>query len=479
MAVGTGAPKTWRAGTLTYTLAGVTLLFCWLLFGDFAWSMRDRSVGPMSQWYLNSIGVSNALFGVLMSSLPALIGLIVAPIIGVKSDRHRGKWGRRIPFLLVTTPIATFGMIGLALTPPLARWLHGSLGPDQALGAWLHRALDGSAAGARLLTGLQNEMIVSVICFGVFWAAFEVATIAGGAVFGALINDVVPKQLIGRFFGLFRAVSLIDGIVFNYWLTGKIPDHFTVMLIVIGVFYGASFMWMCFKVKEGDYPPPPPRENVGRNVIRNGTLNIRAYFSECYTSPYYISVYVLITIAGLANVPVNTFALPYSASLGISMDAYGKCLALTYFISLGLSYFMGWLVDLLHPLRMVMATLIGYLFVMLWGGFCATTPTTFLVAWVLHGVLSGCYFTSVATLGMRLFPHHKLAQFSSAIGFISAPLGMVMAPLVGLMIDRTGNVYRHTFGVGAGITALALIAGMIVHRRFMRLGGPDGYLAPE
>ena len=34
----------WTAGTLVYTLSGLSLLFCWLLWGDFALSMRERSV---------------------------------------------------------------------------------------------------------------------------------------------------------------------------------------------------------------------------------------------------------------------------------------------------------------------------------------------------------------------------------------------------------------------------------------------------
>jgi Na+/melibiose symporter-like transporter len=225
--------RTWTVGTLTYTSGGLVVLFCWLLFGDFAWSMRERSVGPMAHWYLNQLKVPNLLFGLLLSSFPALIGVTLGPVISVKSDRHRGRRGRRIPFLLVTTPIAALGMIGIAVTPLVARQVHG-LFPE------------------------QNETVVAVVCFGVFWAAFEFATIAAHSVFGGLINDVVPKQLLGRFHGLFRAVSLIDGMIFNYWIMGKVPDHFTLILCIIGVFYGTAFMWVCFKVREGNYPPPSP-----------------------------------------------------------------------------------------------------------------------------------------------------------------------------------------------------------------------------
>jgi Na+/melibiose symporter-like transporter len=111
------APKTWHVGTLTYTTGGVVALFLLLLLGDFAWSMRDRSVGPMAQWYLSSLSVPNVVFGLLLSSFPALIGLILGPIISVKSDRHRGKRGRRLPVLLGTTPFAALGNTSAVLIP--------------------------------------------------------------------------------------------------------------------------------------------------------------------------------------------------------------------------------------------------------------------------------------------------------------------------------------------------------------------------
>jgi MFS family permease len=116
--------------------------------------------------------------------------------------------------------------------------------------------------------------------------------------------------------------------------------------------------------------------------------------------------------------------------------------------------------------------------VALWGGLYATTPNTFLIAWVLHGVLSGCYFTSAASLTQRLFPQEKFAQFHSASSFIASPVNLVFAPLIGMLIDQTGNTYRYTFVVACLLAVAALVAASQVHRRFMRLGGPKGYVAP-
>lgn len=446
-------PKQWTAGTLVYTSGGIVLLFCWLLFGDFAWAMRERSVSPMAQWYLKSIGVPNLVFGLLITSFPALLSLVLTPIISVKSDRHRGKWGRRIPFLVVTTSFAAVGMLGIAVIPLVARWMHGHF-PG------------------------QSELVVSVACFGVFWALFELGAVTGLGLFNGLINDVVPRPLLGRFYGLFRAISLIDGVLFNYWLMGKVPDHFTLMLSIIAVFYGSAFMLMCFKVKEGDYPPPPPPVATGNLAARTAS-GVKGYFTECFVrQPYYVSIYAMLTFGAVAAVPVTIYSIPYAGSLGISMDTYGKCMAATYAISFGLSYFIGWLVDIFHPLRMVMVALGLYACMAVFGALFATSQAVFIVIYVAHGVCGGCYYTSAASLGQRLYPRDKFAQYASALGIVNSLFVMGFTPLVGLLIDRTGGAYRLTFVCGGGLALAALIMGLFVYRQFVKYGGHKNYIAP-
>jgi len=455
-------------------MAGLVALFGWLLCGHFAWSMRDRSVGPMAQWYLGDLKVPNVLFGLLLTSFPALVGLILGPIIAVKSDRHRGKWGRRIPFLLVTTPFAAFGMIGLGLTPVLAEWLHSLGASGSPFGGWLHQALGDSTSGAWLLSMLENKMVVSVVCFSVFWAAFEVATIIGYSVFGGLINDVVPPELLGRFYGLFRTVSLLDGIIFNYWIMGKVPAHFTLILVIIAVFYGAAFMWVCLKVKEGSYPPPAPAEAVPRGRVDA----VASYFKESFSRPYYVFVFVMLMTGSLSFIPVNSFSIPYASSLGMDMTAYGHCIAVTFAISLCLAYFLGWMADKFHPMRVSMVSLAGYIVVTLAGFVWVKTPESFAIALVAHGVLSGCYFTGAASLAQRLFPRSKFGQFSSAGGLFGSLSMMAIGPAMGALVDLTGRNYRYTFMIGGLLALVALISAWLVYVRFMRLGGPKGYVAP-
>jgi MFS family permease len=353
---------------------------------------------------------------------------------------------------LIPTPIAVLSMMGLALTP--------------VLGAWLHEALG---------TYAPNRFVLNLAIFSFFWTTFEIATIIANTIFGGLINDVVPQEVIGRFFGMFRAVSLLAGILFNYCLMGHAEEHFVAIFLGIGLLYGVGFALMCCKVKEGSYPPPEVAAERGVHPL----LEIQAYLRECFSNPYYVWVFVGMTFATLASGPFNSFCLFYVKSIGMDLDAYGKYIALTYVISLVLSYPMGMLADRFHPLRMGMLATGLYSVAMIAGWCFARSVGSFAVALVLHGVLSGMFFTCTASLGQRLFPRAKFAQFASANGIIGALAFLVMPPLVGALLDFTGHAYRYTFVIGGVLALVGLASLTVVYYKFMRLGGPRGYVAPE
>lgn len=238
-------------------------------------------------------------------------------------------------------------------------------------------------------------------------------------------------------------------------------------------------MWVCLRVKEGQYPPPPPKPAEQKSLPRRFKSEVALYVRECFSHKYYLLVFVMLMMAAVTYGPVNIFSLPYAASLDISMHEYGKALATTYFVSLCLSFFLGWLADLFHPLRMAMATLLGYAVVTFCGGIFAGTKEAFLVTFVLHGILSGCYFTSAASLAQRLFPREKFAQFASAAGIFISIAGMAVAPVTGTWIDLSGNQYRLCFVAACILSLIALGVSWMVYKRFKALGGPKNYSAPE
>jgi len=440
--------KTWAVGTLTYTAGGLAVLFLWLLFGDFAWNIKERAVFPVAQLMLKQYQATDLLVGILIGSVPSAIGMLFGPIIGVWSDRHRGRWGRRIPFLLLPTPFAVLTMAGVAFSPSIGHAI------DAALGA-----------------GSPGPQACVLIAFSLFRLVFELATTVANVVFGALINDVVPQEMLGRFFGLFRAISLLAGIVFNVFLMGKAESHYMEIFLGLGMFYGVGFSLMCLKIKEGQYPPPPER-------APNPWAGIKTYIRECYAQPYYLWVFVAMALAPLSFGPVNSFSVFYAKSIGVSMDDYGKYLAITYAISLVLSYGLGALADRVHPIRMAIFAVIGYGLVALWAGIFADTPKAFALGFILHGVISGVYFTGAASLGQRLFPRSQFAQFATAGGILASISFLLLPPSVGLFLDLSGHNYQLTFLMGFGIAIVSLIPLFVVYRKFLGLGGDKNYVAP-
>ena len=444
-------PKTWKVGTLTYTTGGLVVLFLWLLWGDFAWSMKDRVIPPVVQLVLKKFAISDFLSGVLMGALPPFLGLVLGPIISCWSDRYRSKWGRRIPFLLLPTPLIVLSIVALAFSPQVGGWLHHLSGCSEAA---------------------KNSFIIGVFAF--FWICFDVSTLVANSVFGGLVNDVVPRQVIGRFYGLFRAISLMAGIIFNYTLMGSANENFGIIFLGVGALYGFGVTAMCFKVKEGSYPEPDQMES-GQHPL----LAVRNYFRECFTSPYYLGLFLLGAFQGMGSGSVNLFSIYAAGSFGLSMTGYGYCLAITYVCSLLLAYPLGALVDRSHPLPLAIITMVLYTAAMGWSYFGVTGKFSFEVALIVHGVLAGTYGTVTSGMAALLFPRAKFSQYCSAGGIIGCFAGMALGPMLGLFLDFSGHNYRYTFAAGAIFTALAIVIAIPVYLKFLALGGSKNYVAPE
>ena len=126
----TAAPRMWKCGTLVYSTAGLVSLFSWLLWGDFTWAMKDRAVGPSATLLIRMFDVSDLVYTLIIVAFPNFTNIFLCPIVSYISDRHRGRFGRRIPFLIFTTPFIVLGLIGLGFTPMLGRWLCRTIGPE-------------------------------------------------------------------------------------------------------------------------------------------------------------------------------------------------------------------------------------------------------------------------------------------------------------------------------------------------------------
>lgn len=432
--------RVWHAGTRVYSAGGLATLFIWLLVGDFAMHMRERAAVPTVMELLRQYHASSTTMSILVTAFPAVIWMILVPAVSFRSDRHRGPHGRRIPYLLLPTPIGALAMIGLGSSP----WLGGQI----------HAALGSASPGL-------DFCVLSLFC--VFWTVFECVAIMTLELFAALINDVVPRPLLGRFYGAFRAISLGAGVIFNLWIFKLTETHLFEIFVGIGLFFGIGFTLMCAKVKEGEYPPPP--EQTGAPGFVGGA---RTYVRECFTHPYYRWCFAVIAIGMLTPSPFNTFYQWYADSLGMPKQRLGELLAWSFTISIVLAYGIGWLVDRFNALRIsvVMLLLAGTAYI---GGFLFVHDVpSFSVVFMLHTVLSGAFYTAVGSLPMMLFPRLRFSQFASAANMIRGIAALLVSLVQGPVIDWSGRNYKLAL-LGSGVFAfIAAACGLLLLGRIGR-----------
>jgi len=441
----------WSVGTLSYTTGGLVVLFLFLLAGDFAWSMKERSVGLLFQTLLKKFEVSDFMSGIMLGTIPAAITLLVSPVVSMWSDRLRTRWGRRIPFLILPTPIIVGSMMGLAFSPVIGPWAN---------------ALGGGVPG--------GDRLWIIASFAVFWTIFEVSTIIANSVFHGLVNDVVPQAVIGRFFGMFRMVSLGAGIFFNYSLIGYAETHYVPVFIAIGIIYGVGLVVMCYYVKEGTYPPPAPLPPNTSALASAGR-----YLRECSAVPFYRWFFITMAIAAATFMPVNLFSFFAAKSFNVSLADFGKYNAIGYICSIVLAFPLGWLTDRYHPVICGGITLIIYAISMLFAYFFITDGWSFGAYFIAHTVLSGCYFTVTASISQRIYPRLKFTQMLSAAGIVNCLLNIVAAPALGKVLDFNGHDYRATYLIGSITGFISLGLWYAFYRRFSALGGVKNYQAPE
>ncbi|HEY9250173.1 MAG TPA: MFS transporter, partial [Rariglobus sp.] len=253
-------PDRFKIGTLAYTKAGMITVFLFLLWGDFCFTLMETVVPTLMPLKFNAIGAPNWVLGLVMSTIPNIMTAGINPLISVRSDRFRSKWGRRIPFLAGATPFLVLFLILLGCADPI--------------GTWVHHAI---------LGGRFSETTVLIIVIGVFMVCFQFFNLFITSVYYYLFNDVVPHAFLARFMALFRVVGSLAGVGYNYFVLKYAKTHMAEIFIGAGLLYLVAFLMMCWKVKEGSYPPPPPFEGP-RPGFRAA---LRTYTVECFSHRFY------------------------------------------------------------------------------------------------------------------------------------------------------------------------------------------------
>ncbi len=447
-------------GTLSYTRAALLQVMFWMLWGVFFFQLLQSLPSMVVPLQLRWEGASDTLIG-FKSSLSSLVVFLWFPVVGSWSDRHRSPLGRRRPFLLWSIPL----ILGCLLLFALAK-----LG-----GALVHGLLAG--------LGLGETVTVADCTIGWILVALVLFMLANALLvqaYGCLIADVIPSEVMGKFTGLYRALGALGSLVFSRWVFGWVEANTLLVYAVIGLMYAGAFLLLAWRVKEGAYPPAPPKAKGGRIGA------VKTYLRECFSHRFYLNFYVatFFNWASLAPMAYIVFFATkagqpgYAETLGLSLDEFGKVKGWTFLVQIPVFLIVGQFVDRFHPVRIAVVGMfletVSYL-----GCYWFIRDANTLLLWLcINQVAIAIYLGAFAALAPRLLPRERYGQFLSANGVFGI-ISLIMAPpLVGRLMDAIRD-YRYVYLLCAFCTALAMLASWTLYLQWKKLGGDADYTPPD
>jgi Na+/melibiose symporter-like transporter len=410
------------------SVAGLGAVLCWLLLGDLSIAMRDRVALPSAVELLRQQGASDTVTSLLLATVPAMLSMLLVPLLGYHSDRCRSRWGRRKPFLLVAAPVGCLALLGLAASPSLALPL------DALLGGW--------SPGPRLC---------KLALFCLFWTVFECAAISALSLFTGLVNDIVPQGLLGRTFAGFRMMSLGIGIAFHAWVFELTDDYLQVILACVAILFALPILAMCLMVKETPLPPAAP----GQAPQRALRLPL-AHVVECFRYRPYAWAVAVFVLASVTFSPFNTFYQFYAHALGVPKATLGFLTATGYATSIVSAFAIGWLVDRYGAVRVSSIIMAVYCAISAAGFLTMADAATFRAYYLAHVAISGAWFTAAASMPMALLPRSKFVQYNSTKDLMVVLGTVLVSSMQGVVLDLSGRDYRLTLLAGALFSLLCL-----------------------
>jgi MFS family permease len=192
------------------------------IWGGFELFQQERTLQLLGREGLLAVGI--------MDVAAAPIAVLTMPVMGSISDHVASRWGRRRPFILIGSLLASLSLAGLALAPTFAL----------------------------LLT---------------FFLLLQFTTNIARGPFAGLVPDLVPAKQVGLASGL-MGLMIVAGLVGGYLIiwTGyflgpdpRTPD-FTLPVMALAAIVGlagvGTFLWTP--------PGPAPKPRNGRSWVRIG-----------------------------------------------------------------------------------------------------------------------------------------------------------------------------------------------------------------
>lgn len=393
--------QVWKAGTLVYDKKGLIKLFFWLYVGQFTFWIEHIAIPLLFPLLMSQKGFVAAEIGSLWALYP-LGALVLFPIIGTLSDRTRTKWGRRRPWDLLTTPVWFIGLLAL---PFIENQNYGQ--------AMICMILIGFAgAGSNVLTGFYN--------------------------------DVVPPELLGRFNAGMRMLGSLGGILVNLVALRLFDGAPVLVFVSLAVIGFCGEMLMLFMVKEGEYPPPPPKTSILKTV--------GGFLKEGFANRYIIFLWLTMGMTALGG-PVmgiyfNNFITNTETGLGYSSTQLGYMGAIGTALSMVLILPAGWFVDRFGPKKIWMwgGSLVGLSNLSMY--FFAQSFVSVTILYTIYATVNILMIATLLPVMYSFMPKDKFGQLNGSNQIVTRLLQIFGATTLGALITFANEDFRVAFIFG-------------------------------
>jgi len=413
--------KIYSIGTLRYDQNALYILFFWLMWNDFGITLIER-IGGLGGFLMLDRGATYTQMA-MMGVPAALIFPWINPWVSTWSDRHRGKWGRRRPFLLFAAPFFAFFLAAFPFMPDLFRYLmhyHWMV----ALSA--HFPIRGDILFMGIcgqVSGIFNSVLLAIFLY-LYW-------------------DVVPEAVLGRFQSLSKIVAMLAIMIWSFFIygQGQTGHHPKAVYVCTSIFALAIYMVSTWMIKEGDYPPPDVHKKGGKFAI------IRAYFVECYSQPYYLWIFVasLLTQLGNQGGGYQGYYLRYDLNMDLFTLGWidGWVNTVTTIFGMACGFYIGAVTDRLKPMRLLfpiylltaLAALGAYFFVHdKWSSLYWSVGRNLIL--FATGIVIGAFTPEI-------FPREKLGQFCSAQAVFYQFILAFLNPVIAMFFQ---HIHYNRFG---------------------------------
>ena len=285
------------------------------------------------------------------------------------------------------------------------------------------------------------------------------------AIFSYYYWDVVPEPVLSRFYALGKIISTLATVIWNYFLLQYAGHHMKALFAGVAVVFAVIYLVTVWRVKEGEYPPPPPRSAT--NPVVNFIKAVGGYFTDCFSQRRYLLVFGTLMLYQLGNAAGGFLILFYHSQMHMKFKTIGHILAIPPMVVAVAAYPIGSLLDRIGAVRSIPVSMALWALSNLGAFFFLHNETTMLIFLIAINIFIATYSIAIGVLTVEVYPKAKLGQFCSASALAQSVFCMILGPLAGVMLDEVHN-YQYCFLWPAVIQGTSAIGFYLIYRAWKK-----------